>query len=51
LGQLVNTLTEGQKKAGSYKAVLDGNNLASGVYFYQLIVDNVPETKKMVLVR
>jgi hypothetical protein len=51
LGQLVNTLTEGQKKAGSYKAVLDGNNLASGVYFYQLIVDNVPETKKMVLVK
>ena len=51
IGQLVNILTEGSKKAGSYKVQFDGTEISSGVYFYQISVDDRLETKKMVLVK
>jgi hypothetical protein len=51
LGQLVKNVSEGNKKAGDYKIQLDCTDFASGVYFYQLVVDGSPEAKKMVLVK
>ncbi len=51
LGQLVKNISEGNKKAGDYKIQLDCTDMASGVYFYQLIVDGMPEAKKMVLIK
>jgi len=57
LGQQVKTLVDGSVESGqttvSWDATDDsGNEVASGVYFYQLLVDkDSEETKKMLLVR
>ena len=51
LGEQVGTYINEKQTAGEHKFIYDGNKLASGVYFYQLVVDNQPETKKMVLVK
>lgn len=56
-GQLVRTLLDAIKPAGSYQAIWDGRNeegiyQASGVYFYRLKAgDRFAETKRMVLLR
>ncbi|MEO0228189.1 MAG: SBBP repeat-containing protein [candidate division WOR-3 bacterium] len=55
-GQLVRTIYEGEKQAGSYTINWDGRDnegvkLPSGSYFYQLEIDGKRQTKKMVLVR
>jgi hypothetical protein len=55
-GQLVRTLVDGVKDAGSYKAVWDGKNnggfkAASGIYFYKMKTAGFSATKKMVLLR
>jgi hypothetical protein len=40
------------KNAGDYKVEFNGTYLASGVYFYMLIVDDKKfDTKKMVLIK
>ena len=49
------------KKAGSYEVQFDGTNLASGMYFYKLVVGDASlntnkgvlftDTKKMVLLK
>ena len=52
------------KTPGSYSVIFDGSDLASGVYFYRLVVgdaclgtnntnngDNFMESKKMVLIK
>ncbi len=57
LGQQVKTLVDGEVVSGSTTVSWDatddaGNEVASGVYFYQLLVDeDSEETKKMLLVR
>lgn len=51
LGREVKTLVEGYKEPGSYRVILDGQNLASGVYFYRLVANRETLTKKMVLMR
>jgi hypothetical protein len=56
LGQLVNTLVDEQQNAGEYSIQWDGasdsgEQTASGVYFYQLQVDDFTATKKMVLLK
>jgi hypothetical protein len=51
LGQLVRTLSSGFKKAGSYEITFRSDNLASGVYIYELSTDNFYDSKKMVLIR
>ncbi|RPI13347.1 MAG: T9SS C-terminal target domain-containing protein [Ignavibacteriae bacterium] len=51
LGQIVKRIDEGNKKSGSYKVMVDCSNLASGVYFYELVSDGIAEAKKMVLVK
>jgi hypothetical protein len=55
-GELVRILVDELKEAGRYEAIWDGededgNQVASGVYFYQLKADEQCQTKKMILVR
>jgi hypothetical protein len=51
IGELLGTYINEKQPAGEHKFVYDGTNVASGVYFYQLIVDDQPQTKKMVVVK
>jgi len=51
LGQEVLTVLDEDKVAGRYDLKIDGTSLASGVYFYRLIVGNFVEVKKMVLLK
>ena len=55
-GQLVRTLVEGVKDAGSYNVAWDGMNdrggsVASGIYFYKMETKDFSQTKKMVMLR
>ncbi len=51
VGEKVSTLINETMNAGEYKAVFDGTDFASGIYFYKLTADNVVETRKMVLMK
>ena len=56
LGQRVRALVGEPKSAGSYEVIWDGKDdkgqdVASGIYFYQLIAGDYKETKKMTLIR
>lgn len=51
-GQLVSTLLNEKLSSGTYEANFTADNLASGVYYYQLLVNNkVMDAKKMLLIR
>lgn len=56
LGQVIRTLINDEKVVGEYTAVWDGKNdggtqVASGLYFYQLRVNDFVSTKKMILIK
>ncbi len=51
LGNVIATLINEEKPAGSYEVEFSGNELPSGIYFYQLRAGNCIETKKMVLMK
>ena len=51
IGNIIATLVSSEKEAGSYNVTYDANDLASGVYFYQLSVNSFKETKKLVLMK
>ena len=56
LGQKVKALVGEHQSAGSYKITWDGKNeqgkiSSSGIYFYRLEVNGVPQTKRMVLLK
>jgi hypothetical protein len=51
LGQKVATLLNGEVNPGAHEVEFSGNDLTSGIYFYQLTVDNFKRTKKMVLMK
>lgn len=51
LGKEVATLVDEYKPAGMHNVQFTINNLASGVYFYQLKAGSFVETKKMILLR
>jgi len=56
LGQKIKTLVNKQQTAGRYELVWDGRNeteqeVASGIYLYQLKAGDFVETKKMILMR
>ena len=52
LGREVKTLVNGNYAAGNYVLSFNAGELASGLYFYTMLVDgNQFETKKMVLIK
>ncbi len=56
LGQAVRTLVDEPQRTGRYEVVWDGkdhngNDVASGIYFYQLKLGELSQTKRMALVR
>ena len=51
IGRSVIKLVDGFKTKGVYQVEFNGENLASGVYFYRLKTDQFITTKKMVLMR
>ncbi|GAF67717.1 unnamed protein product, partial [marine sediment metagenome] len=55
-GQRIRTLEQGYKPVGRYSTKWDGkdfagNELSSGIYFYQLKAGSFRETKKMILIK
>ena len=51
LGNEIATLVNGIKQPGLYEVEFDGKNLASGVYYYQLISGGFIQTNKMILLK
>ncbi|RMH87867.1 MAG: PKD domain-containing protein [Calditrichaeota bacterium] len=51
LGQVVATLVEGYREAGTYSVVFDGRGLSSGIYFYRLSTPEGVITRKMLYSR
>jgi len=51
LGRELTTLINEQSPSGVFNILFDASNLASGVYYYQLIIDNNIKTKKMMLLQ
>lgn len=51
LGREVQSLVAENLTAGSYKATVNGERLASGVYIYQLRAGNFVESKKLTLLK
>jgi len=51
LGKRLMTLFDGQQSQGYHKAKLDGNELPTGVYLYELRVNNVSERRKCLLLK
>ncbi len=50
-GQLVTTLINSVKSAGSHQLTFDGSGLSSGVYVYRLITPGKEITRKMMLLK
>ena len=50
-GKEVALLVNEKQNAGTYIKNLNGTNLSSGTYFYQLLVNGIPESKKMILIK
>jgi N-acetylneuraminic acid mutarotase len=51
LGNEVATLVNEEKPAGTYEVEFNGNNLSSGVYFYQIKAGSFISTKKFLLLK
>jgi hypothetical protein len=51
LGKQVSTLVSNKLNQGSHTYQFDGKNLASGIYYYQLVSGELMEVKKMILLR
>ena len=49
LGRMIRTVINSDLNAGFHEVEFNGINLASGVYYYQIIADNFKQTKKLVL--
>ncbi|MCX6251462.1 MAG: T9SS type A sorting domain-containing protein [Bacteroidetes bacterium] len=49
MGKEVRTLTDGEMEPGEHQVTFDGYGLPAGVYFYQLQVNGIVETKKMII--
>jgi hypothetical protein len=51
LGQEVAQLVSGEQGAGYHEVTFDGNNLASGVYFYRIQAGSSVQARKLLLLR
>jgi len=50
-GKKVTTLINENQNSGIHSIQFDGNNFASGIYYYQLLTPEYSEVKKMVLIK
>jgi hypothetical protein len=50
-GILIKTISLGYNSIGVQKVRFDGFQLASGIYFYQLISNGISNVKKMILLK
>ena len=51
LGNVVGTLVNKEQPLGSYTVTFNANNIASGIYFYQLKTSSKIITRKMVVMK
>ncbi len=51
LGREVATLVNEKKAAGTYQAVFDASQLASGMYIYRIVAGSFVQTKKLMLIK
>ncbi len=51
LGREIKTLVDRKMNAGRHEIQFDGENLASGLYFYQLKTEHTQRSKKLLLVK
>jgi hypothetical protein len=51
MGQVVKTVLDEEMLPGSYQVLFDSENLASGIYFYNLTTKNYTQTRKMILMK
>jgi hypothetical protein len=51
LGRDIKHFDEGIRDPGTYSVILEGSSLSSGVYFYQVRVNQAALTRKMILLR
>jgi photosystem II stability/assembly factor-like uncharacterized protein len=51
LGKEVSTLVSKQLNQGNHTYTFDGKNLASGIYYYQLVAGDFKQVKKMILLK
>lgn len=51
IGQVIQELVNEFKDPGNYSAEFNGNNFASGLYFYRIESGNFVATKKMLLIK
>jgi hypothetical protein len=51
LGREIKTLVNEIRQAGKYSVEFDGNNFASGVYFYRIQAGDYTNVKRMVLIK
>jgi hypothetical protein len=51
LGQLIETLTDGEKQPGWYSVMWDASTKPSGMYFYRMTAGSFVQTKKALLIR
>jgi len=51
LGELISTLVDEEKSAGSYHLTFNAANLAAGVYYYRLEAGEFSSTKKLLLLK
>ena len=51
LGRSVSVLVNGEQSQGTHEAVFNAQNMASGIYYYQLTTDSHVDTKKMVYIK
>jgi hypothetical protein len=51
LGRETATLINAEQQVGSYSVEFDGSGLPSGIYFYQIKVNNFADMKKMILMK
>lgn len=50
-GEIVETLNNSKLDKGSHSFIFNAKDLSSGIYFYQIKVNNIISTKKMILMR
>jgi predicted outer membrane repeat protein len=51
LGKEISTLVSKKLNQGNHMYTFEGKNLASGIYYYQLVAGDYREVKKMILIR